>query len=135
MNIRKVRVLQGPNVWAACPVLEVDLDVAGTDPLALAESLVAEARQPQKLAVTPVSFTAVRHAGPGRVLAAVEFAASSVAKEAIEIACRLLTAPGSTPVQPTDDDLKRLRALEYQQRIPPTVATTYFGAKNLGVPV
>lgn len=134
MKIRHVRVLQGPNVWAACPVLEVVLDFASSDADALsrAEALVAQARTLQNRAGTPVAFTAVGAMRNRLVSVAVEFVSAPLAREALEISCRLLA---SQAAEPTPDDMRRLKDFEYQQRIPPTVATTYDGAKKLGIPV
>lgn len=71
----------------------------------------------------------------GLVLAAVEFAVAPVARGAIKIAWRLLTTDANNLSQPTANDIQRLKDLVYEQRIPSTVATTYFGAKRRGVPV
>ena len=136
MKIRESRFLHGPNIWAACPVLEVVLDVecepaADDPPLALAQALAAEIRRLQEVAGTPVSFVAARQSGE-RVLAAVEFAEEPIARAALEIAGRLLDGSGAAP---TADDVRRLQELPLAQRMSATVATTYLGAKKLGIPV
>ncbi|HEX3315333.1 MAG TPA: acetate--CoA ligase family protein [Gemmataceae bacterium] len=132
MKIRETRFLHGPNVWAACPVVEIVLDVDGEPvgddlPLAEAQTLADEIRKLQESAGTPVSFVAARRLGPV-VRAAVEFAEEPVARAALEIAERL-------PAQPTADDIRRLKALPLAQQMSATVATTYLGARKLGIPV
>jgi cyanophycin synthetase len=120
MKIRESRFLHGPNVWAACPVLEIALeDVDESAAHAFAERV----RDLQELAGTPVTFVAVRRSGEV-VLAAVEFAEEPVARAALDIAAN-----------PSADDVRRLKELPLAQRMSATVATTYLGAKRLGIPV
>lgn len=162
MKIRTIRELHGPNVWAEFPMLEVVLEdilsdaeieaalrrfpkilLGGEDPfairdpqLALAQALVTGLLKLQEMAGTPVGFASTRKTSEAGVIrAAVQFASGPLAREAVAIAWRMLTSPANGPNEPTADDIQRLKDLEYQQRIPPTVATTYYGAKKLGIPV
>jgi cyanophycin synthetase len=125
MKIRESRFLHGPNVWAACPVLELVLE---GDELSLepARSLAERIRDLQEIAGTPVSFVAARRIG--RVpLAAVEVAEESVAREALRLAV------GLQP--PSAADIDDLKKLPLQVRLQSAVATTYVGARKLGIPV
>lgn len=161
MKIRDVRVLRGPNVWAACPVLEIVLDLedfrsdgearsvlrqfveglldgeGGDGTTAIAHALAAATAKLQAIAGTPVTFFAARDmARPGLVLAAVEFAAEAVAREALDIAWRLLVTPADDgPLRPTAGEVRRLKDIEAGRRLPPTVAVTFDGVKRRGVPV
>jgi cyanophycin synthetase len=160
MNIRQLRVLLGPNRWAACPVLEVtlDLDDSASYPShpirqtleqlgATAEADAAPLSDParafawaglqlQNLAGTPVSFTAVRPSSqPGRFLAAVEFAEEPVGRAAVETAARLLRSAREGKALSLEEDLRRLKDLEYQCRPPASTATIYNAARARGIPV
>ena len=123
MKIRESRFLHCPNVWAACPVLEIAFDDVDEP---AAHTLAERIRNLQEVAGTPVMFVAVRRSGDV-VRAAVEFAEEPVARAALEIA--------ANPADPTADDIARLKELPLAQRMSATVATTYLGAKKLGIPV
>jgi cyanophycin synthetase len=133
MKIRELRVLNGPNAWDSCPVLEIvfdeDAGPAGDDgAVARAHAFVDQVRDLQEIAGTPVGFAAARRSG-SLVIAAVEFAEEPVARAALEIAGRLEGA------SPSAEDVTRLKDLPIAPRLSATVATTYLGAKRLGIPV
>ncbi len=157
MNCRSLRCLRGPNVWAACPVIETVLALGGAaswpaehirhtlarlpaDLAVPAEKGEAEAfnlvaLKLQELAGTPVSFAAIRPtAEPGVFRTAVEFVEEPVGLAAVEIALRHLQAAGEGCTLPLDDDLRRLRDLAYQQRLPASTAVIYHAARKRGIP-
>ena len=102
-------------------------------PLLLAHTLAAGTLELQQIAGSTVAFIAARKpARAGFVLAAVEFAEEPLARGALDIAWRLLTSAANGPAQPTTEDIRRLKDL--RQVLPSTVAATYYGAKNRGVP-
>jgi cyanophycin synthetase len=123
MNIRASRFLYGPNIWAACPVLEFVL--VGDEP-DRAAALIAETLRLQEIAGTPVRFSVLRQTTDA-LLAAVEFAEESVAREALRLAA------SSQP--PGADDIESLRKLPVRTQLQWAVATSYDGARNLGIPV
>ena len=123
MKIRESRFVHGPNVWAACPVIELTL--IGED-LDRAKALVAEILRLQEIAGTPVRYSEVRKSADG-VLAAVEFAEEAVGREALRLAV------GSE--QPGADEIKALKKQLIQARFQSVVTTTYVGARKLGIPV
>ncbi|HEX3315304.1 MAG TPA: hypothetical protein VHR72_10460 [Gemmataceae bacterium] len=129
LEIRNLRILAGPNVWAACPVLEIVL--AGNDADA-AQALVAETLRLQEIAGTPVAFSVVTRTATDGVVAAVEFAEEPVGRTALELAVRLL---GPEATGPTEDDIQRLKGLRVQARLLSAIETTFVGARQIGVPV
>jgi len=159
MTLQQLRCLRGPNRWASCPVVEVMLDLGDGPPVApgairpilerlgcaadtgttppeqLAGAFGRLAVRLQEQAGTPVSFSAIRVTDrPGRFLAAVEFAAEPVGQAAVESAWRLLqTACAGRPLS-LDEELPRLRDLEYQQRLPASTAVIYHAARARGIP-
>src|SRR6476469_9515948 len=106
MNIRQQRFLHGPNVWAACPVLELTLEGNDAQAEQSATALADRLRDLQGKAGTPVALTTVRQ-GEAGVLAIVEFVEEAVVRAALEIALKLTAS--SPASEPTEDDLKRLR--------------------------
>lgn len=148
MNVRRRRWLRGANVWAACPVLELVLDLGDAGAWApervrqtaarlavglpgapaadgdgdlpgLARAFGRAALQLQNLAGMPVAFTAAQATGQGGLfLVAVESVAETVGQAAADSALRLLRAAAEGQSLPLDDDLRRLRELN-DARFPP----------------
>ncbi len=154
MKLERVRSLQGPNVWAACPVLEVVVDLGGgrtwvagllrkilerlgppsLDP-DLAQMFGEAVLRLQEMAGQEVSFTAARPADrPGLFVVAVEYAEENVGRAAAEIAARSLRAAGDGESVCWDEELRRLRDLAYDRRLPATAAAVYRAARARGIP-
>jgi cyanophycin synthetase len=164
MNIDSFRWFRGPNIWAACPVLEVVLDLREVEtwnadrlhlvvgrflpdqliPPLLGEETAAVLlghvfgeglRKLQTLAGTPVSGLWVAPTSQsGTVRVAVEFAEEPVALAALEIARRLLQAAREGPAVLTPAELKRLTDAEYETRLPVSTAVIHRAARARGIP-
>jgi len=164
MIVRQQRCLRGPNVWAACPVFELvlefdsswsaaqvdqtiqrlvaDLDSVGEKPDGMSPPLhgVADAFGRTSLALqgqagTSVCFHAVRAtARPGEWQVAIEFAIESMGQAALELAMNLLLAARDGRPLGVAEGVRRLRDLEYQQRLPASTAVIYNAARARGIP-
>ncbi|MFO0864120.1 MAG: acetate--CoA ligase family protein [Gemmataceae bacterium] len=129
MKIERLHVYRGPNPWAGCPVVEIRF--AGDVSVADANRVAAQAKALQDLVGVPVGFTAARKADD-RCLAAVEFSDAALGQAACEIAIRMVQANAT---EPSEEELDRLKKLEYAQRLPPSVRVVYEGAKRHGIPI
>jgi cyanophycin synthetase len=101
----------------------------------LAEAFGRVALRLQELAGNPVSFADVRPTHRRNVfLTAVEFAEEPVGQAAAATALRLLQAAREGKRLPPDEDLRRLRDLAYERRLPASTAVIYHAARARGLP-
>lgn len=160
MNLRRVRTFSGPNLWAACPIVEVTLAFDGESEEAIRRTcdrlrddfsdLPAEpseapaslrlvrafawvAADLQRRASTPVAFTTVRlDKATGELVVAVEFAAEPVGRAAVEAAWRLVTAAHQGLPSPLAEELPRLQDVAAEQfPIGPTAGKGYAGTRTI----
>jgi cyanophycin synthetase len=158
MDLPRVTVLRGANVWARCPMLEVELDAGAADAARVGEAIarlrpwLADLERPddpalalatalqrltialQRLAGCPVSAGAVRPAPrPGFFLVAVEFEEEALGLACLEAARRLCLAAlhGEPDVE---TELAPLRELAHEVRLGPSTAAIVAAARRRNIP-
>lgn len=162
MNIEKVRVLRGPNIWSKNTVIEAEVlleeaeeNVLGSlaletqlramlpslpywpqsGPWSLAHVLAQIALTLQKEAGCPVSFCAATPAlAPLWHLAAVEYAEEDVGKLAIEEAQAIIRAAKEEKTYDTKTAISRLKDLYLDVRLGPSTGSIVRAAKERGIP-
>jgi cyanophycin synthetase len=162
MELWRLRVLRGPNVWAACSVLEAALDMSvwagaprqrraparerlrvwlpslgdveeGIRPAHLFERLWLHL---QILAGNPVRFSATRPADRGnRHLVAVEYHEEPVGRACLHTALDLCRAAWDGQAYAIDEEIARLRVLADEQRLGPSTLALVEAARARDIPV
>lgn len=160
MNWPEVRVLRGPNVWAACPMLEVELDLNTTadadrarravarlraalpelddptddPPLGLARALGRLTLALQRQAGSPVYATDARPDRPGVFRIAAEIEEEALGGAALEAARRLCRAALDGGDPDLSAELPPLRELAHEVRLGPSTAAIVAAARRRGIP-
>ncbi|HEY7427285.1 MAG TPA: cyanophycin synthetase [Gemmataceae bacterium] len=162
MELQSIWILRGANIWARCPVLEVELDLAdlaavteeqlaactsrlrawlpalagrpsGPDLAATLRDLTLEL---QRLAGSPVNFGLVRPAGRnGCFRVVIEYEEEELGRACLETARQLI--PAALAERPFDiaAELSRLRDLANDVRLGPSTAAIVRAARRRGIPV
>jgi cyanophycin synthetase len=162
MEFQRIWVLRGASIWACCPVLEVELDLAdlaavtedrlaacttrlrswlpsfagrplGPDLLAILRNLTLEL---QRLAGSPVKAGLVRPSGrDGCFRVVIEYEEEELGRACLETARRLCLA--ALHDQPIDIDAERvrLRELANDVRLGPSTAAIVRAARRRDIPV
>jgi cyanophycin synthetase len=163
MNWPEARVLRGANVWASCPMLEVELGLDGTAEAGLVEGAIRRLRTAlpelkgadsgdglglklarvfgrltlalQRLAGSPVTVAIVRPVRPGVFCVAVELEEEALAVACLEAARRLCLAALQWHEPDVGAELALLRELSHEVRLGPSTAAIVAAAKRRAVPV
>src|SRR5262245_53299060 len=155
MEFRRVWALRGPNIWARVPVLEALVELGerdrfsdlaarlrrtlpwpvrqATDP---GDLLAQLSRELQARAGTPVEFARSEETtepGVYRVLVAYEY--ESLGRACLETARRICLAAREGQQIDMEEEVGRLRALEYQLRPGPGTRAIVRAARARGLPV
>jgi len=161
MELQHIWVLRGANVWARCPVLEVELVLA--DLVAVTESrltncaarlrtwLPSLAGSPvrpdlpallgdvtlelQRLAGSPVQVSRVRSEGNDFFRVAIEFEEEELGRACLETARQLILAALAERSVDMVAELARLRDLANDVRLGPSTASIVRAAQQRGIPV
>jgi cyanophycin synthetase len=159
MNWPEAWVLRGANVWASCPMLEVELSLNGT---AVVESAIGRLQTAlpelagrdtgddpalkfawvfarltlalQRLAGSPVTVAVVRPVRPGVFCVAVELEEEALAVACLEAARRLCLAALQGHEPDVGAELASLRELSHEVRLGPSTASIVAAAKRRGIP-
>jgi cyanophycin synthetase len=165
MQLWRLWVLRGPNVWAACPVLEVGVDLRewvdvprdrseevrerlrtwipslqgerdASDEFDPAQIFEQLLKKLQILAGNPVRFSASRSTdGPDRYRVAVEYHEEPVGRACVQTALAMCRAAWEGQPFPVADELARLRALADDQRLGPSTFAIVEAARARDIPV
>jgi cyanophycin synthetase len=160
MELKRVWVLRGPNIWARFPVLEIELDLGGrlaSEDIPFKERLAArlapvmniqwsDATIPhalqqltlslQSLAGSPVQFSLVRRtAGVRLYRVIVEFEEEKLVRACLDAALEICRSAAED--QPCDvaARLKELRDLAYDIRLGPSTGAIVRAARQRQIPV
>jgi cyanophycin synthetase len=162
MDFQRIWVLRGANIWARCPVLEVELDLAGFAAVSeerlaacttrLRAAMPSLAQRPtgpdlpallrdltlelQRSAGSPVQFGLVRPGGRNgffRVL--VEYEEEELGRACLETARQLTLAALANRPLDLAPDLARLRDLAYDVRLGPSTTAIVNAALRRDIPV
>ncbi len=161
MELQHVWVLRGANIWARCPVLEVELALA--DLAAVAEprladctaclrnwlpSLAGQSIGPdlpallcdvtlelQRLAGSPVQIGRVRPERDDFFRVAIEFEEEELGRACLETARQLILAALAERSIDVAAELSRLRDLANDVRLGPSTASIVRAARQRGIPV
>src|SRR5579883_432444 len=160
MEFQHIWVLRGANVWARCPVLEVEFDVA--DRAAVAEQHLADCTarlrawlptltnkpigpdlpallrdvtlELQRLAGSPVQVGRVRP-GDGFFRVVIEFEEEELGRACLETARQLILAALQNHSIDVAAELSRLRDVANDVRLGPSTAAIVRAAHQRGIPV
>lgn len=161
MELQHVWVLRGANIWARCPVLEVELALAdcaavsaarcadcvarlrswlpslagrslGSDLPGLLRDLTLEL---QRLAGSPVQFGLVHRGGDGFFRVVIEFEEEALGRACLETAWQFLLAAWAERPVDVAAELSRLRELANEVRLGPSTAAIVRAARRRGIPV
>ncbi len=160
MEIQHIWVLRGANVWARCPVLEVELTLSdgavveqrlaackariyswltslsgwplGHDLPALLGDVTLEL---QRLAGSPVQFCRVHPGGNGFFRVIIEFEEEELGRACLETARQLILAALADRPVDVGAELARLRDLANDVRLGPSTAAIVAAARRRGIPV
>lgn len=162
MELWRLRVLRGPNVWAVCPVLEIGIDLRvwtdaprhrslhaieqvrtwlpalenGERPGCWACTLERLLLHLQVLAGNPVRFRALRSVDrPQRYRIAVEYHEEAVVRACLQTALALCRAAWEAKSFAIGEELARLRALADEQRLGPSTLALVEAARARDIPV
>jgi cyanophycin synthetase len=162
LELQRIWILRGANVWAPCPVLEIELDLA--DSAALTEeqlgsctarfrtwlpslanrnaaadlpSLLRDATlELQRLAGSPVEMGLVRPAGrAGFFRVIIEYEEEELGRACLETARQLILAALAERPFDIAAELSRLRDLANDVRLGPSTAAIVRAADRRGIPV
>ena len=159
MNWPAIGVLRGPNVWARCPVLEVEVDLhgaaadasrvaaaidrlraslpdlaEGTDAPDFARALQRLTLRLQQKSGSPVAAGAVRPAGrPGVFRVVAEFEEESLGVACLEAARRLCLAALRGERPDFEAELAPLTELAHEVRLGPSTAAIVSAARRRGI--
>jgi cyanophycin synthetase len=160
MEIQHIWVLRGANVWARCPVLEVELALAK---LAIAKPYLADCTarlrawlpsldhqsrghdlpallgdvtlELQRLAGSPVQFRRAHPGGNGFFRVIIEFEEEELGRACLETARQLILAALADRPVDVGAELARLRDLANDVRLGPSTAAIVSAARRRGIPV
>jgi cyanophycin synthetase len=161
MELQHIWVLRGANIWARCPVLEVELVLAdcaavgeqhlaactarlrawlpsladrpiGPDLPALLRDLTLEL---QRLAGSPVQVGRVHSGGDGIYRVVIEFEEEELGRACLEMARQFIRAALEDRAVDVAAELARLRDLANDVRLGPSTAAIVRAAKQRGIPV
>jgi cyanophycin synthetase len=162
MELQRIWVLRGANIWARCPVLEVELDLArlttpaderlgsctarfqtwlpslahqsaAADLPALLRDVTLEL---QRLAGSPVEFGLVRPAGRnGFFRVIIEYEEEELGRACLETAGQMTLAAFTDRPFDITAELSRLRDLANDVRLGPSTAAIVRAARRRGIPV
>jgi cyanophycin synthetase len=164
MNWPQARVLRGANVWASCPMLEVELGLDGTaEDAGLVEGAIGRLRTAlpeldgpdardspgvklarvfawltlalQRRAGSPVTVAVVRPVRPGTFCIAVELEEEALAVACLEAARRLCLTALQGHEPDVPAELASLRELSHEVRLGPSTAAIVAAARRRGIPV
>jgi len=158
MELWRLWVLRGPNIWSARPVIEVGIDAeASIDRIALIAARIAEWCAPgvvtdgeaslaelvsrltlhlQALVGNPVSFRETRSMPlAGRFRFAVEYREESVGEACVRTAFEMCRVASVGELFPIDAELVRLRDLADAQILGPSSFAVAEAARLRGIPV
>lgn len=161
MELEHIWFLRGANVWARCPVMEVELALAGRADLAqqrLADctahlrswlpSLASRSiglnlpallgdvtLELQGVAGSPVQFGCVRPGGNGFFRVIIEFEEEELGRACLETAQQLILSALDERAIDVAAELSRLRDLANDARLGPSTAAIARAARLRGVPV
>lgn len=162
MELWRLWILRGPNIWAACPVLEVGVDLRSWANGPRQQSMCALERlrswlpalenvgragcpacvferlllHLQILAGNPVRFSAMRSAERShRYRVAVQYHEEAVGRACVQTALALCRAAWEERSYPLADELTRLRALAEEQRLGPSTLALVEAARARDIPV
>ncbi len=164
MDVQRIWVLRGPNVWSRSPVLEVEVDLGGladlgpadigrarerlnawlptlarrqADDGATAAHLLRQAAlELQLLAGSPVEIGLVRaKSRPGQYRIVVEFEEEELARAALDTATSLCLAALHGQSFDPAGPLERLRELAYDVRLGPSTGAIVRAARKRNIPV
>jgi cyanophycin synthetase len=161
MELQHIWILRGANVWARCPVMEVELALA--DRAAVAEPRLAECAahlrawlpslgsqsigpdlpallgdvtlELQRLAGSPVQVGRVRPSSDGFFRVIIEFEEEELGRACLETARQLILAALDERALDVAAELSRLRDLANYMRLGPSTAAIVRAARQRGIPV
>jgi cyanophycin synthetase len=161
MELQHIWILRGANVWARCPVMEVELALA--DVAAVAEQRLADCTtrlrawlpslagktigpdlpallrdvtlELQRLAGSPVRIGRIRPSGNGFFRVIIEFEEEELGRACLETARQLILAALEERVFDVAAELSRLRDLANEVRLGPSTAAIVRAARQRGIPV
>jgi cyanophycin synthetase len=163
MNWPEARVLRGANVWAACPMLEIELGLEDSAEAGRVEGAIGRLRTAlpelkgadagdgpglklarvfgrltlalERLVGSPVTVAVVRPVRPGVFCVAVELEEEALAVACLEAARRLCLAALQGHEPDVGAELASLRELSHEVRLGPSTAAIVAAAKRQGIPV
>jgi hypothetical protein len=162
MELWRLWVLRGPNVWTACPVIEAGVDLSAwsgqprqqcgrarerlrawlpslenveesTNPVLIFERLWLHL---QVLAGSVIHFSGAQPAEPAyRQRVAVEYQEESVGRACLHAALAICRAAWEDQLYPVAEEVARLRKLADKRRLDPSTRVLVEAARARGIPV